>query len=49
MMNYYYLAKDENGDVISDYPLPSRTSISVNRSTNIATDVYGQKYPIIWG
>lgn len=47
--NYYYLAKDENGDVIQDYPLPSRTSISVNRSTNIATDVYGQKYPILWG
>lgn len=47
--NYRYIAKDENGDVIPDYPLPSRTTISVNRSTNIATDVYGQKYPIIWG
>jgi len=47
--NYRYIAKDENGDVIPDYPLPTRTTISVNRSTNIATDVYGQKYPIIWG
>ena len=47
--NYIYIAKDEEGYEIPDYPLPSRTSISVNRSTNIATDVYGQKYPIIWG
>ena len=47
--NYQLIAKDENGDEIFDYPLPNHTSIGVNRSTNIATDVYGKKYPIIWG
>ena len=47
--NYQFIAKDENGDEIFDYPLPNHTSIGVNRSTNIATDVYGKKYPIIWG
>ena len=46
--DYEYIAKDENGEVIDDYPLPNHTSLSVNRSTNIATDAYGKKYPIIW-
>lgn len=46
--NYTFLAKDEEGNPIDDYPMPNHTKISVNRSTNIATDVYGQKFPIIW-
>ena len=46
--NYYYIAKDEDGEVIEDYPLPLHNSISINRSTNIGTDTYGKKYPIIW-
>lgn len=46
--DYYYIAKDEDGEIIEDYPLPLMNSISINRSTNIATDVYGKKYPIIW-
>lgn len=46
--NYQFLAKDEDGEVIHDYPLPNHTNISVNRSTNIATDTYGKKYHIIW-
>lgn len=46
--DYYYIAKDEDGEIIEDYPLPLHTSLSVNRSTNIATDTYGKKYPIIW-
>ena len=46
--NYEFLAKDEEGYVIDDYPMPNHTSISVNRSTNIATDTYGKKYSIIW-
>lgn len=46
--DYEYIAKDENGNVIDDYPLPSRTKIGVNRSTDIATDDYGKKYNIIW-
>ena len=38
----------EDGDALHDYPLPLKTSISVNKSTNIATDSYGKKYFIIW-
>lgn len=46
--NYRFIARDGNGDDIDDYPMPIHTSISVNRSTNVATDKYGQKYKIIW-
>lgn len=46
--DYEFVAKSEAGEVLDDYPLPNKTSISVNRSTNIATDTYGKKYPIIW-
>lgn len=46
--DYEYVAKDENGEFIPDYPLPYKTNLSINRSTNIATDVYGKKYSIIW-
>lgn len=46
--NYEFVAKDEDGEVIDDYPLPNHTSLSINRSTNIATDIYGKKYVIIW-
>ncbi len=46
--NYTFIARTEDGDDIDDYPLPMHTSISINRSTNVAVDKYGQKYPIIW-
>ena len=46
--DYYYIAKDEDGNVIEDYPLPLHTKISINRSTGLVTDAYGQKFPIIW-
>lgn len=46
--DYEFEARDEDGNVISDYPLPFKNKISVNRSTNIATDIYGQKYNIEW-
>jgi hypothetical protein len=46
--NYEFVAKNEDGEVLSDYPLPYKTPISVNKSTNIATDSYGKKYFIIW-
>lgn len=46
--NYEFLAKDENDNVVDDYPLPDHSKISVNRSTGIATDIYGKKYQIIW-
>ena len=47
--DFEYVALDENGEELVDYPLPFKeTKLSLNRSTNIATDTYGQKYPIRW-
>ena len=46
--NYEFIAKNQDGVLIPDYPLPFKTKISINRSTNIATDTYGQKFNIIW-
>lgn len=46
--NYCFVAMDEDGEIIDDYPLPEKTGLSINRSTNIATDTYGEKYVIIW-
>lgn len=46
--DYYYYACDENGIEIDDYPLPHKTTLSVNRSTSVGTDSYGKKYPITW-
>lgn len=46
--DYDYIAIDENGIEIDDYPLPFKGNLSVNRSTNIATDTYGQKYEVRW-
>lgn len=46
--NYEFVAKDEDGYIIDDYPLPNHTKLSINRSTNIATDTYGKKYTILW-
>lgn len=42
-----FFAEDEDGNIIDDYPLPNHTTISVNWSTMIATDVYGKKYTVI--
>lgn len=44
----YFIAKDKDGNVIDDYPLPEMTDLNLNRSTNIANDIYSRKYPIIW-
>lgn len=46
--NYEFIAMDQDNQIIDDYPMPIHTDISVNRSTNIATDEYGKKYTIIW-
>ena len=45
---YEYVARDENGEEIPDYPLPFKGKLTVNRSTNMATDIYGQRYPVDW-
>lgn len=44
---YRFVARDEEGIELDDYPLPNRTKISVNYSTNIATDEFGKKYKMI--
>ena len=45
--HYEFIAKDENGIILDDYPLPIHTRITVNSSTGIAVDSYGEKYNII--
>ena len=45
---YEYFAVDEDGNEIDDYPLPVSRIASINRSTGIATDEFGQKYYIEW-
>ena len=44
---YYFLAVNDNGDIIDDYPLPQKTKLTVNLSTKKATDKYGNKYNVI--
>lgn len=46
--NYEFEARDSDDNVIYDYPMPGHTKLSINRSTNIATDAYGQKFQIEW-
>ncbi len=46
--DFNFISKDEEGEIVEDYPVPQVPSISLHRSTNIATDNYGKKYPIIW-
>lgn len=46
--DYDFIAYTEDGEEIPDYPVPVKTSLSINRSTGIATDTYGRKYFIKW-
>ena len=46
--DWYYVARDPEGNEVSDYPLPCSSIGSINRSTNIMTDEFGQKYQIEW-
>jgi hypothetical protein len=43
---YDYMAINSDGDEISDYPLPEKGKININRSTGFATDEYGNKYKL---
>ena len=45
---YDFVAYTEDGKKIPDYPLPMKTSLQINRSTGIAIDKYGYKYPVIF-
>lgn len=44
-----FKAYDKDGIEVPDYPLPEPdTRLNINRSTEIATDKYNNKYPIDW-
>lgn len=44
-----FIAENENGDIVEDYPLPTTIdTVSINRSTGIATDKFGQKFKVIF-
>lgn len=45
---YDFIAVDSDGNIVSDYPLPEKTKLTVNRSTNIAKDKYGNSYEMIF-
>ena len=47
-MDYEFVATDEDGNVVDDYPLPYKTKLSINRSTGFATDANGERYRIIF-
>ena len=40
-----FYAVNEAGDVLDDYPVPTFDKVTVNPSTMIAIDKYGEKYP----
>lgn len=42
--DYDFIAETKDGEILDDYPLPEHTTLSLNRSTMIATDAYGKKY-----
>lgn len=43
---YKFEARDKDGNCVPDYPLPNKSKMSFNRSTMMATDNYGRKYPL---
>lgn len=46
--DYRLEAMTESGKVLDDYPLPQVRSLEINESTEVASDEYHTKYPIIW-
>lgn len=44
--DYEFVAETDDGEILTDYPLPDHTTLSLNRSTMIATDAYGKKYHV---
>ena len=43
---YDFVAYDQEGKVIDDYPLPKKTKMNVNMATGVATDIFGNKYQL---
>jgi hypothetical protein len=44
---YDFVAMDMQNNIIPDYPLPMKTTMTPNFSTRVATDKYGEKYELI--
>lgn len=45
---YHLEAVASDGEVLDDYPIPQVSSLSINKSTEVASDEYHTKYPIRW-
>lgn len=45
---YTLKAMTEGGEILDDYPIPTVASMEINHSTEVASDEYHTKYPIIW-
>lgn len=43
--NAVFYAVNEAGDILDDYPVPLDTKVTVNPSTMVAIDRFGEKYP----
>ena len=37
-----------DGEILDDYPIPYIDHMEINRSTELASDVFHTKYPIVW-
>lgn len=46
--NPVFFAEDEEGNIVDDYPVPNYPTVTVNHSTMIATDKFGEKYPVAY-
>lgn len=45
--DWEFIAYDDKGNELSDYPLPSKCKLNIDRVNGTATDEYGQKYNLI--
>lgn len=45
---YHLEAVTEDGRILDDYPIPYVEKMEINHSTEVASDEYHTKYPIIW-
>ena len=46
--DYHLEAMTADGRMLDDYPIPQIRSLEINESTEVASDEYHTKYPIIW-
>lgn len=48
LYDFVAISKNGKGDIIPDYPLPTKTRLQVNKSTGKCKDKYGNQYDIIF-